>query len=731
MKIHRALYLHISYVLLLLTSHGLFAQDLPEEDLLEAPPLVFEAEEEEDPFYGYIALSGKKIGNHVRLRWAPSKSAAWYYAKDSGYYITRIPVRNGILDTSQAIILNKQPVKPWPIEDFEAKYQAGELDTMSLLIAQMTHGNTDLKSLSPIERSDMLRMRFSYSALCADLSPQAADAAGLGYTDTIPGSDSAYVYQIFSPMDTSLFILDPGAYYHTTFQNDTGIDPLIHKVISNDMSVRIEWLRNLHEPFFTAYYIERSLATEEDWTRLNSFPFLPILDDQSAYNMALEVIAYKDSLPENDVLYKYRLIGITPFGELSEPSKEVVGVGVAAHKPPPPTHVSVHEETAGELTVKWQLPHEIYPDEVDPGDLLGFLVARSGEPEGPFTFLGNELIPPDSRQFIDKSPFPFVHNYYIVYSMNTVGKYTISLPGNGSILDTIPPAMPLGLEGTMDSTGLVTLEWKLGKEVDLRGYYVYFEHKEDGIYNRLTSYALQDTRYEHKVSLNTLSREVYYKIAAVDLVGNVSEHTEALLLLKPDIYPPVAPQITDIKLEGDNIKLEWASSSSMDVAYHLMERKASYESDWKTIDTITIWEPYNAYVDDDTKPGHWYDYKFTAIDASNLRSEPSDTRSLRTPWKQEVLAVPSLEAYLASKNNKIILSWNLETEDIQYFSIYRVNEHGTLNKIDRIPGDRRKYEDTVFGGSNYYDYTIRANIGGKMSGFSNEKRVTIREVDEE
>jgi len=729
MMIHKPCYLIL--IVLILIGHVLAAQVLPEEDLLEGPPLNFEQEEEEDPFYGYIALSGKNLGSYVRLRWAPSKSAAWYYAKDSGYYIKRIPVINGVLDTTMAIVLNKDPIKPWPIEKFEDMYRAGTLDTMSILIAQMTHGDIDLKSLSPIERSDMLSMRFSYSALCADLSPQAADAAGLGYTDTIPRTDSAYVYQIFSPMDTSLFILDPGAYFHATFQTDTVNQPQIHKVISSDKSVRIEWLRNIHEPFFTAYYIERSLATENAWVRLNAFPYLPILDDQSAYNMALEVITFKDSLPKNEVLYNYRLIGITPFGELSEPSTEVVGVGIPAHHPPPPTHVSIHEENAGELTVRWKLPHEIYEDIEDPGDLIGFLVARSTQPEGPFTFLSDQLIAPEIRLFKDSSPIQFVHNYYIVYSMNNVGKYTISLPGNGSILDTIPPAIPKGLKGSIDSTGLVTLEWDLGKELDLKGYYVYFEHSKDGIYNRLTNYALQETRFEHQVSLNTLSREVYYKVASVDLVGNVSEKTEAILLLKPDIYPPVAPQITDIQIDEGKIKLIWASSSSMDVMYHLMERKASYESDWKVVDTITIWEPFNSYIDNETKPGYWYDYKFTAVDESHLKSEPSDTRSLRTPWKQEELEVPSLEAVFDAKSRKIILSWTLDNADVQYFSIYRINDQGSLLKIDRITSERRKYEDSIYTGSDWFDYTIRANINGKMSGFSNEKRVVINDINKE
>jgi len=721
---------YIFPLLLFLAGQVLRAQELPEQDLLEDVPLAWEEEEEEDPFSGYIALSGKKMGNYVRLRWSPSKSAGWYYAKDSGYYLIRIPIRDGLLDTARAVQLNQQPIKPWPIEQFETMYNAGQLDTMSLIIAQMSHGDIDLKSLSPIERSDMLKMRFSYSALCADLSPQAADAAGLGYTDTLPGEDSAYVYQVYSPMDTSLFVMEPGAYYHATHLEDTVITPLIHKVISGDRSVRVEWLRNLHEPFFTAYYIERSLATEEEWIRLTSFPYLPILDEQSPWNMAMEVIAFKDSLPENEVLYKYRLIGITAFGELSESSDEVVGIGVAAHKPPAPTHVAVKEEIAGELTVKWQLPHEIYPDETDPGDLIGFLVARSSQHDGPFVFLTEELISPEVREYTDKSPFHHIHNYYIVYSLNDVGKYTISLPGNGSVLDTTPPAMPIGLEGSIDSSGLVSLKWSLGNEIDLKGYYVYFDHKEDGIFNRLNGHPLQDIRYEHQVSLNTLSREIYYKVAAIDLVGNISKKTEPILLLKPDIYPPVAPQITEIKIEDHQILLEWASSSSMDVVYHLMERKADYESDWRVVDTIRMWEAYNSFIDKNTKPGHWYDYKFTAVDASNLRSEPSDTRSLRVPWRQEDLTTPKLDADYDPQTGKIMLSWDMDTEDIQYFSIFRVNEKGTLHTIERIPGDTRGYEDRVFGSSAWYDYVIRANIGGKMTGFSNERRVEVK-VDQD
>lgn len=713
---------------IVLMGSALIAQEPLEEGLENDPPLQLEDDTEEDPYYGFIALSGKNMGKHVRLRWAPNTSAGWYYAKDSGYYIQRTPIIGGMLDTSQTILLNDEPIKPWPVEKFESMYNDGLLDTMSLLVAQMAHGKNDLKDLSPLERSDYLSMRFSYSALCADLSPQAADAAGLGFTDTLPRKDSAYVYRVYSPMDTSLFVLDAGGHYQDTYRIDTIETPDIHKAISGNKSVRIEWLKHFHEHFFTAYYIERSLATEDKWVRLNEFPFLPILEQSSAYNMMVEVIAYKDSLSHNDVLYKYRLIGITPFGELSEPSQAVLGIGVDNHKPPPPTHVEVEEETAGKLTVKWKMPHEVYQDVEDPDDLVGFLVARSGQPDGPFSFLNEDIIDPGLRSFVDTDPLPFIHNYYLVYSLNDLGKYTISLPANGAVLDTIAPSVPLGLKGTIDSSGLVSLTWKLGQEVDLKGYFVYFGHHENGIYNRLTGYAIQDTAYEHQVSLNTLSREIYFKIAAIDLLGNVSERTEPLMLLKPDIYPPVSPQITGIRTVDQVIELEWASSSSMDVVYHLLERKADYDEDWIIVDTFRQWEDYNFFMDSDTRAGHWYDYKLTAVDASDLHSEPSDPRSLRAPWQQSALNVPSLSGIFDDKSKKVVLNWEYEDEDIQHFDLYRVNEKGILHVVKKIDADKRLYTDDIYGVSSLYSYRIRANVKGKYSDFSNEITiVTLRE----
>jgi len=684
-------------------------------DTIDLPSYTLESK---DPFRGHINVISKNTAESVLLRWGTNNATAWHYAKQAGFNIIRTPLIEGKVDTAKSLKLTKEPIKPWSKEKFLNMAAENLLDSMTQVVGQMLYGEIDPVNLSELERADIFEMKFSYIHLCADLSRQAAEAAGLSFEDTKISENEMYLYQIYSEVDTNFYILDAGGQLVFRKQIYETINPKINKITSGDKSVVISWEKDFHSLYFTAYFIERSEGQSNQWIRLNNFPYLPVEEEERIFTQVLTEYSYRDSLPENDVIYQYRIIGINPYGELSSPSEQVIGFGVPNHRPPSATHLQAKEIKSCAITLQWKMPHEIYEDAEVPGDIAGFLVARSVNQDGPFQFLTESLLSSDIRSYDDTSAIPFIHNYYVLYTVNNRGKHSVSLPANGSLLDTIGPVRPIVLSGVVDSLGLVTLQWKLGNDIDLKGYFIYYTQYEGGLFNRISDYPVQDTIFEHKLTLKAFIKSAYYYIVAVDLVGNLSVPSEILKIIRPDTIPPVSPQITEIAALENAIVLTWSSSSSEDVEYHFIQRIAKNESEWKTIRKLKEWQDYNNFEDKALEPDQIYYYRIIAVDDSGMESTPSESRGMKVMWDQNKLKVPKLELVSNESSDYGVLKWE-NLEGSRYFIIYQIGSNGEIKKEIHFDKETRQYEISMSTIESRNQFILRANIGGKLTEFSN------------
>ena len=96
------------------------------------------------------------------------------------------------------------------------------------------------------------------------------------------------------------------------------------------------------------------------------------------------------------------------------------------------------------------------------------------------------------------------------------------------LYDDTPPAVPVGLTGKIDSTGIVRLEWKANTEKDLGGYHVFRGVQKGEEMMRLTPEMITQNTFEDKVALENLNSKVYYYVVSLDKRKNQFQPSEII-----------------------------------------------------------------------------------------------------------------------------------------------------------------------------------------------------------
>jgi hypothetical protein len=431
----------------------------------------------------------------------------------------------------------------------------------------------------------------------------------------------------------------------------------------------------------TAYYVERSVDGE-NFERLNETPYLPIRTSLSGVS---DKIVYVDSVPQNYITYYYRVLGINSFAQTSEPSNVVTAIGRDLTPPNTPINVTSQEAKENVVVINWD-----WNDQNKDKDLKGFYVAKSTSNKGPFVRMNKEILAPKTKKYIDDSPDAVFTNFYKIIAEDDKGNQSESAISFAITDDENPPAAPTGLQGEIDSSGILLLTWQPPADKDVRGYLVHFSNGKEANYAVIPGPYFTQSFYVDSISLNTLSESIFYYVVAIDLSYNPSVASEIVEVKKPDIIPPTASFFRDYRVDIDAINIEWVRSRSADVEKVELWRRST-DSEW--IEMSGFDDSKLQYADKSVQEGVFYEYTLKTYDDAGNLALPQKNLSLKA--RKSFFVDPVINATISAQKDSSVISWSYETTAGNTFIVLKGEDKENLKTVNYVQGST-EYTDLQY-----------------------------------
>jgi uncharacterized protein len=620
-----------------------------------------------------FGIISKTYADSIVVRWAPTSPNALPTLTESGVWLERLivsgapPYKKGNWER-----LTSTPIKPWPLSDFNKEEH--KKDEYRMLVAQTLYGKLPKSDQTNEvgqnkDNASMVTSLFSLALLGCDFSPLAAQSMGLRYTDNIKiRKDQKVFYRIYSDFKHPSFKVDTTFTFGTHGEWNGYHFPKFVTTKNGEKTVTLSWKHHKKIDRWSAFHIEKSADGGKTYSRINKKPFLTMLSDDEI------IVEYKDSV-SNYIPYQYRVQGLDPFGELSDFSPEVTGMGIDLT---PPAELTLKEKKLGEkgIELSWNFVSGT-PD----SDLKHFVLKKGDDINIILDTVS--ILNKNTYLYLDKTPATKHSKYYEVIAVDTAGNIRSSNPIRYFIPDTEPPKMPENIKGTMDQNGIVTLKWDVDTLDQLVGYRVYRTNQVNHDFVCLQQGYLATNEFFDTLSLTTLTDEVYYAVCAVDLSYNHSKRSAPIKLIKPDKIPPIPPQILHYHVNDGSVIIEWSHSPSNDVVSYEISRKLL--SDTTKILKKLITKENTKFEDVGLIHGEMYAYSIVSIDKVNLVSEPCFPLIIK--------------AYTNKITEELALSW-LNDKDVNGFK---------WNSLQNKPIFYVLYKDTGIGLEQYKNLPASVN----------------------
>ena len=628
-----------------------------------------------------IVIRAFHASDSVVLRWAPKDESTARKAIQFGYVIQRFTLEEYFdLPPNQldqyGKVLTPTPVKPIPSNDTNWYHlRTQPMNEVVYRYLYSTKGN-DPKSKQII---------FGLTLKACDQDIHAAQAMGIYYADKQVTKNQPYVYRIriAEPNTKSTGI--------ATADQKTSTMPSIAKPEATSINKLVLLQFNIlsTRSAYTGYIIERSEDDSLHFVRMNEL-LLSVVQTTDEPNK--EFLIYKDTNIIHNRTYYYRIRGYSYFGLPSQPSAIIqITPQKEFHCYPSIDSISIHKDK-----IKIFTGTELCEDS---GRIKKCIVSYSSTSSSKF-IIRKEFASHRFPATIDTTINGGCYVALGYISCNNDTSY--SYPYLIQTVDETPPPIPLGLQGKVDSTGIVRLIWQPVDANDLLGYRLYRmnsgkEEPVEIINTIITSNTSTDT-----ITINTLERNVYYTIRSIDRRYNNSELAAPVRLQRPDKVPPIAP-IAKTAIQNDSsIILHWIHGDTIDVAHYSLLRKTERGASKVLIADARY---LTRYIDTNITADSTYYYIIQVSDSSGNKSQSNFTPIKFRP--RVVVGVKNLKSSVNREERAVVLGWEFPINNIDRVIISRTRNNQPLKTIATLNGNTTFLSDKTAYPGNTYTYQIR------------------------
>ncbi len=681
-----------------------------------------------------LHLVGEYAEGKVYLRWAAASYPIWQHVLEEGVVLERFEFDGRELeafslrgDTMPAKIPYPErkeiPLLPFLAQDTARLSLLARENSYAALLGEAVYapvlhfgfGNAvPMSGWASIKaKMEQEAVRFVLANLAYDRSFPVACLGGMGYVDSQLKEGNYYLYRLSLRGKP-----DSGKDWNDTAVFFTRQEPLLQasampvrdlKVEFGDRSARLLWPG--YEKGFpcAGYFIERARAKGAGagkFERLNQEPYSDFVQNAGRW------LSYTDSLPENGTAYRYRVLALDLFGK--ERLVAVSPEGEGKERLESCARIDSLTEDRRFFHLHWSFP-QAEQDLVESFSLHSLPRPSDTLPEE--SLLASASSKARSCR-ISKEAFP-LSGYLYVVAHGKSGKDKVSLPFFHQQADSIPPSVPSGLKGEVDSAASLRLVWNPVPEQDCAGYRVFFRIGPDSEPVQLTKGPLADT-----VFFDTLSRitcqEFQYAVCSEDRRGNRSDFSNWINVDNGRPRKPVPPVfLFDCPADARQVELRWQNSPSDFVQGQALLYKVD-SSSWIPVKDFVRSLPGEELPDSHVFrfPPSDYDRKYMFRLLAYGSDRDSDTAYSPFPFTVFQFADVKVPApmLLADRENRFVhVQWRFPRRgDVERVCIFRQKEEDKLLLLSCIGKEEARegyYVDASVEMNMRYVYRIQMVFG--------------------